>query len=106
MAGSKMYRQGDVLIVGIESLPADAFPVVTGDDRVVVAYGEATGHAHVLAADDVELFQHRRDQFVRVGSGGAELVHDEHETITLPEGDYRIVLQREYTPEEIRPVAD
>ena len=106
MAGSKMYRQGDVLIVRVESLPADAFPVVTGEDRVVVAYGEATGHAHVLASDDVDLFQHRREQFVRVGSGGAELVHDEHETVPLPEGDYRIVLQREYTPEEIRPVAD
>ena len=106
MAGSTMYRQGDVLIVAVEWVPPNAFPVLTEDDRVVVAYGEATGHAHVLESDDVQLFEHAATQFVHVGSSGAALVHDEHETIALPEGTYRIVQQREYTPEEIRRVAD
>jgi hypothetical protein len=101
-----MYRQGDVLIVAVEWIPPNAFPVLTEDDHVVVAYGEATGHAHVLECADVQLLEHGRAQFVHVGSEGAALVHDEHETIALPEGNYRIVQQREYTPEEIRPVAD
>ena len=39
-------------------------------------------------------------------SKGAQVVHDEHATIALPPGKYRITRQREYSPEAIRNVAD
>jgi hypothetical protein len=45
--------------------------------------------------------------FLTVSADGpAALAHDEHATIMLPPGNYRIVRQREYSPEEIRDVAD
>jgi hypothetical protein len=44
--------------------------------------------------------------FLTVTGEPAALEHDEHDTITLPPGSYRIVRQREYAPEEIRYVAD
>lgn len=46
---------------------------------------------------------------VQVGTDtvpGAQVVHDEHAPITLPPGNYRVVRQREYAPEQIRQVAD
>ena len=45
--------------------------------------------------------------FMHVGGDApVALEHDEHETIQLPPGDYRIIRQREYSPEAIRNVAD
>jgi hypothetical protein len=113
-----IYRQGDVLLARVASLPADAVPVPRdGDGRLVLAYGEATGHAHVVTAVDpsatvdAELLIRPDDQrdlevrFLRV-EREARLVHDEHATIPLDPGVYRVVRQREYAPEAIRNVAD
>ena len=46
------------------------------------------------------------DRWLRVGSAGATLVHDEHGAIALPPGDYRVRIQREYRPEAIVQVRD
>jgi hypothetical protein len=48
------YRQGDVLLCVIDEIPPDVKPVANDGDRVVVALGEQTGHAHAFAADRVE----------------------------------------------------
>ena len=37
-----MYRQGDVLIVPVESIPEELDPVDREDGRVVLAHGEVT----------------------------------------------------------------
>ena len=45
--------------------------------------------------------------FLRVlEEAGVEVTHEEHATLTIPPGDYEVKRQREYTPEEIRRVAD
>lgn len=90
-----MYRQGDLLIVPHESsISSNAKLVPDG----VVQLGEATGHAHVLKDGKVY-----RDSWgaasVLESDGEARLVHEEHETITLPEGTYRVLRQREFQPE-------
>ncbi len=41
-----------------------------------------------------------------VSMNGATFVHEEHGPVTLPPGDYKVVIQREYSPEAIRNVAD
>lgn len=103
-----MYRQGDVLLVPVKAVPHEAAPIAREGGRLILAHGEATGHAHVVEgeaeflASDVEDLERR---FLRVEKE-AELVHDEHATVTLPPGDYEVVRQREYSPEEIRRVAD
>ena len=102
------YRQGDVLITRVRRTRARMTPVARDAGRVVLAYGEVTGHAHAIAEPDVEILSDDDNRrFLRiVGSGGATLVHEEHATITLPKGTYEVTRQREYSPEAVRQVAD
>lgn len=104
----KLYRQGDVLIEQVATIPDGLVDVPRDDGRLILAYGEVTGHAHAVVGDcqflaaDLEELEER---FLRVESEAA-VVHEEHDTIALPPGNYRVVRQREYSPEEIRTVAD
>lgn len=102
-----MYRQGDVLIKKVESMPKTAKAVDwTKEGRVILAYGEVTGHAHALPLSLVSMFSTEAGKrFIKVEEG-AELTHEEHATITPEPGVYEVVQQREYTPEAIRNVAD
>ncbi len=102
-----MYRQGDVLVVAVDAIPRRAKPVDRRRERVVLAYGEVTGHAHAIADSGAALLEHEHDRYLRVtAGGGVGLTHEEHETILVPPGEYRVVRQREYTPEATRFVAD
>ncbi len=101
-----MYRQGDVLLIRVNHIPLGALPEDRADGRIILAYGEATGHAHAIAEADAEVFSHEGRRFVRIGLGGATLAHEEHGAIPLPAGEYRVVTQREYSPDENRNVAD
>ncbi len=65
---SKHYRQGDVLIERINSLPRKLTKVALESGRVILAHGEVTGHAHAftateadkyVGADDAEYFEVR-----------------------------------------------
>jgi hypothetical protein len=95
------YRQGDLLFVQLPT-PPDAVLVQRESD--IILMGEATGHAHrltsgiVLDAPDGTIYLHLPLP--------AEVVHDEHNPIDLPEGWWCVVRQREYTPAEIRHVED
>lgn len=91
------YRQGDVLLQRVDQLPGNALPV-EWKDRVVLAYGEVTGHAHAISTEMAQMYTSRGERFLAV-KPGAELVHEEHSTIKLLEGFYRVIQQREYVPE-------
>ena len=104
----RIFRQGDVLVAAVNNIPDGLVEVPRDNGRLVLAYGEATGHAHVvdgeavlLAADVAEM----EDRFLHV-EREAQLVHDEHSALTLPPGDYRVTRQREYAPEAPVWVAD
>jgi len=104
-----MFRQGDVLIVPIERMPCGLQRLACANDCVVLAYGEATGHAHAITAAGVALFRdpEREAMFMQVaGASPAALEHPEHGTIHIPPGDYRIIRQREYFPDANRIVED
>ena len=104
------YRQGDVLIEFTPDLaiPADAVPVEPEGNRVVLAHGEVTGHAHAFYGK-VAMFRAGEE-----GSGGTyvhvkepdSVVHDEHTATPINKGVARVIRQREYSPEVIRNVAD
>jgi hypothetical protein len=94
-----MYRQGDILFVS-GSIPDKAEQA----ESRVVAYGEATGHSHRLEGDATVL-NAPQGMFVRAGTDAA-IVHDEHATIQLPEGEYRVIRQREFDEGAIRYVSD
>lgn len=105
-----MWRQGDVLVQKIERLPDGLTPEEPdGRGRIVLAEGEATGHAHAIAAS--RLSRAGRDAagvlYFRVGRGAtAILEHEEHTAHEFGAGSYRVVRQREYHPEAIKNVAD
>ncbi|MGE3267135.1 MAG: hypothetical protein AB7P40_00195 [Chloroflexota bacterium] len=104
-------RQGDVWIERVDEaeLPRNAEIVPADRGRVILAYGEVTGHAHAIAArPGVHLLAvpGQDERFLRIGGDGAELRHEEHATIALPPGLYRTYVQREYSPGEIRRVLD
>ena len=99
----QMYRQGDVLVVLMENeIPSDAREV---SGRIILAEGEATGHAHEVKTKGAKLFDRAGERFLML-TRNSILSHQEHAPITLPAGRYKVVQQREYSPEAIRNVAD
>ncbi len=100
----ELYRQGDVLIRRIDSLPKQK-TVKRANGQILE--GEATNHIHRL--EDVtkaEVLEVGNGLYLRIGPEGARIIHEEHSPITLPPGNFEIVRQREYSPEAIRNVAD
>jgi hypothetical protein len=96
-----MYRQGDVLLRPVNAVPDGLKAVPLDKGRVILAYGEVTGHAHAVEGD-VELLaadlEEMEQRFLRV-EAGAQIVHEEHGTITLPPGLYEVSRQREFQDE-------
>jgi len=96
-----MYRQGDIFMVSVAAVPGTAKPRPTR--RLVIARGEATGHAHVLERPaergaTAQLLDNGRDLYARIVGGSATVTHEEHGAIMLPPGEYQIVHQREFVP--------
>jgi len=101
------FRQGDVFLELVAEIPANAKPMKPENGRVVLAHGEATGHAHAITdVEHVTMLEVDNDIRYLDVQMEAYLRHEEHATVTLAPGKYRVVRQREYTPEEIRNVAD
>ncbi|MCI0584715.1 MAG: hypothetical protein L0227_17805, partial [Chloroflexi bacterium] len=97
-----MVRQGDVLLVKVDELPKGTSVVPRDNGRLVLAYGEATGHAHVVDAPPAEatlLTTEQNERFLRIVGSGATLTHEEHGAIAIAPGSYRVVIGREWTDE-------
>lgn len=102
-----MYRQGDVLLIPISNIKDVLQEVDRDNGRIILAYGEVTGHAHAIKSGQATLYKAAANdnRYLRVVEQ-VVLSHEEHDPIPLPPGDYKVLIQREYTPEEIRNVAD
>lgn len=101
-----MARQGDVLIERVAEIPAEAKAQADIRGRVILAYGEVTGHAHSLAATDAVRFGPSEDAFWLRVDKATDVTHQEHAAITLAPGNYRVRRQREYSAAGERRVAD
>jgi len=114
------YRQGDVLLVETKSIPADAHETNRDEHgRIVLAYGEVTGHAHAFRGKGVCGFtklDNNEVEFLLVqdgGGSGAILNHElvsgqkaEHDAQTIPPGKFELAQQVEYSPAELVRVSD
>jgi hypothetical protein len=102
------YRQGDVLLekCAKPSSKQQLRPVPRDRGRIVLAYGEVTGHAHAICEAEAELVELDTGERFLMSDAGMRIVHEEHAPISLPPGNYRVIRQREYSPEAIRNVAD
>ena len=100
-------RQGDLFLKRIRkpSLKG-ATPEKADGGRYVIIEGEATGHAHAVPSANTAIFAFEAGRRVLQVSKDTTLSHEEHGAISLREGFYEIVRQREYTAEAPRYVAD
>lgn len=105
-----IIRQGDVALVSVRAIPAEAIEHVVKGNKVILAFGEATGHHHRFEFLDKS---HNVKLFVAAGgaryldvSAPADLLHEEHSTARVPAGKWLLPMQVEYTPAELRRVQD
>ena len=97
-------RQGDVFILSAGLLGKVQ---KKSSKQIVLARGEATGHAHKIVSENADLFENeKRQRFVVIQGGRALVEHEEHAPIEIPEGTYEVIRQREWQDEEIRNVED
>jgi hypothetical protein len=115
-AMEELYAQGDLLIERVADRSPSGTIVPTVEGRpIILAQGEASGHSHALY-DGVTMFRDDRlardiptDLYVghfRIEAPSARLQHEEHGTLMLPEGTYRVRRQREFQPQDARIVVD
>ena len=109
-----IYRQGDVYFVKVDKQNK---PYKEERD-VILAEGEVTGHKHriqnpstvkmynVNAVQTTDKANYFLRAFMQVGEDSTTVVHEEHEAITLPPGEYEVRIQQEYSPIGYRQVAD
>jgi hypothetical protein len=94
-------RQGDVLII-----PSDTAASGNKLPHLTLAEGEVTGHRHQISNGEAELYERDGILYLKVLSPTAILTHEEHAQVTIPQGNWEIRIQREYSPEGWRYVAD
>ncbi|MEM8677381.1 MAG: hypothetical protein AAGF83_26505 [Cyanobacteria bacterium P01_G01_bin.67] len=93
-------RQGDVILKAISSIKGQKLTHLT------LAEGEVTGHSHRIADGQAELYEKDGILYLKVLSSTAKLIHEEHQAIDIPQGNWMVRIQREYEPEGWRYVAD
>lgn len=107
--GNRQYAQGDVFLVecdlkllkGAEEVNRDP------DGACVLARGEVTGHRHAFYGPQVTLFRDTAGGYLlKVEAPSAPLKHEEHSTVEVPQGVYRLIDALEYSPQEIKRVVD
>lgn len=92
----KMWRQGDVLIV--TTCEVEKGTDASENGRLILAHGEATGHAHEVVTDaPAKLIESVNGNRYLCLSGPATVTHQEHGAVKLPAGDYRVIRQQEWT---------
>jgi len=103
----KLFRQGDILFAQISKQEFDRKPRWIEPNRSgVVARGETTGHIHQLDGNGVLFGDREGLMWVVVEEETAEVRHNEHAPIELPQGFYRVIVQREFTEDGFRNVSD
>ncbi len=112
-----LVRQGDVLLMPVDKLPAGLDPAPPDPRGMVVAEGESSGHTHQLFGRGAKLLRRSlgMQRFAFVGRDGAEMRIvgggsdgvDRHTPIRLAPGAYEIRVQRSWTAEHAsRKVSD
>lgn len=106
-----VYRQGDVSLHKIKSLPKDLKQMPNN----VLAYGEITGHRHFLNTTEQVLFRDNQGAAFIQLKQDTELIHsgpdlipvydietatrnDKHLSFTVQKGIYKIEYEKEFSP--------
>ena len=97
------YQQGDVLIMPFDLNDGSYFSesITEGTQKkvkeLVVAYGEASGHSHVIKGKITQFIpKWRGDRTAFMLDEDFYIYHDEHGEILLPAGTYYIDTVKEF----------
>ena len=111
----RAFRQGDVMFYELDEQavktlinPREEIRY-KADQDIILALGEVTGHKHRVSSNGVREFRHNNRRFLGVhGVQSALVKHEEHNTIPLPQGNWEVVIEREYEDggKRVRNVAD
>lgn len=102
-------RHGDVVIYRLDGLAPEFGERIEPDKgKLVLAYGEATGHSHSLPEGIGELYKapNMDGMYLNVTKEGAQLGHEEHKSIAMPVGLYYVGIKRQHSPNGWDPVRD
>lgn len=90
------FRHGDIGFVPVDKVEKD-FKIKKDN---VLAWGEVTGHSHKILPktinDVVEVYENEKGELAIKVNGIAVIVHEEHKTIEIETGTYKIQREREY----------
>lgn len=97
-------RQGDVLVENIAK-PTQKLKKL---NKITLAYGEKTGHAHVIESQSARahIDQDGLATEFEIREAVALLKHDEHRAAPIKKSVKTVIHQSEYSPAEIRRVED
>jgi hypothetical protein len=85
-------RQGDILLEET-NLEEHKDKKLLGAGSRVLAYGEVTGHSHLIDGD-IRYYENNGTIICSIDEG--VLSHEEHGNINIPKGDYVVIKQREF----------
>lgn len=100
-------RHGDLLLTKVETMPNGK--TIKHDGQYILAEGEMTGHAHRLTGDPNQLkVREKRNVTYMSLTIPMPLTHEEHKTIEIPFGIWKLTFEKEYDYflEEIKQVED
>ena len=109
-----LYRHGDLLITRINAVPQSAINI----SSKIIAEGEVSGHKHTLVGQAtvrilpgreaghkiIERVERGHVSINRIpelyfsASEDVKLTHEEHKTLELPRGSYKVTKEREFNP--------
>lgn len=92
------FRQGDVAFRKVSKLPEGLKKMDLVNNRVIVGFGETSGHTHGFEQGAAATLYANEDGSKRYVSleKPADLVHDEHTSISFEPGVFEVIQQKEY----------
>lgn len=105
-AGDLIGRHGDVGLIVADALPEGAVEQPRNGGDVVLAFGEATGHAHRITDEGASIWVIGSEKYL-VTKASCVLDHEEHGKVVVPPGIYLVAVEEDYLPGDIFvPVVD
>jgi hypothetical protein len=89
----KIIRHGDVIVEKFKG--SFEGKEVTHNGSFVLAYGETTGHKHLLTCERMMIKQDINGRYFLHLETEGRLSHEEHKTLTIPAGDYLVGAEQE-----------
>lgn len=89
---NEILRHGDLLLIPCEKIPDEAKKLNT----LTIALGEVTGHHHTLNGDCL-VYELDKTKYIQANQESV-LEHQEHKTIPIEKGFYKLVIEQEFDP--------